>query len=146
MVEHECVNERRLEEIEKNQIKIEGLLNKFDFMTDQIIRANEKQNDLIENLQKSQQDLTISTIKLSNTLEKVNENMDGMHKEIQKTNQRVDELKNQFEEAEKKNIVKIDTREWLNKIFRKVILPVGGLTGLAFGVYELLKAFGVFDK
>lgn len=146
MVEHECANERRLEEIEKNQIKIEGLLNKFDFMADQIIRANEKQSDLIENLQKSQQDLTISTIKLSNTLEKVNENMDGMHKEIQKTNQRVDELKNQFEEAEKKNIVKIDTREWLNKIFRKVILPVGGLTGLAFGVYELLKAFGVFDK
>jgi uncharacterized coiled-coil DUF342 family protein len=146
MAEHECSQERRLEEIEKNQIETKGLLNKFDFIADQIVKTNEKQTVLIENLQKSNQDLTISTIKLSNTLEKVNDNMDGMHKEIKKTNERVDELNKQFEESEKKNITIIDQREWLNKIFRKILLPVGGVSGGIFAIYEILNLLGVFSK
>ena len=146
MVEHECFQEGRLKNIER---KVDRLIEedteqkifatRLEMSLQQVIKSN-------ENIEKYIRDSQVTFQKINENLDKLNAKTESQDNKLEEVTNKVDKLSEDFKKAEEKNLVVVDQRDWMNKLFRKVVLPVGGFAGSIFAIYEILKLFGVFDK
>lgn len=146
MVDHECLQKERMKNLERKVDKLfeedtdqKVILTKLEMSLQQVIKSNENVESYIRESQV--------------TFKKINENLDRLNRRSEETDDKleqvankVDKLSDKVEQSELKNKIVIDQRDWLNKIFRKVVLPVGGLAGTIFAIYEFLNLLGVFIK
>ena len=160
MSEHYCIQDGRLNRIENSIEKVEGkvdklfkedneqkvFMTKLDMSLQQVIKSNENIESYIKESQVTFQKINENLDRLnrkSDLTDKKLEQMDGKFEEVC---DKVDKLSDDFDKAESKNKIVVDQRDWLNKIFRKVILPVGGIVGGIFSIYEILNLLGLFVK
>ena len=146
MGEHNCIQDGRLIRIEGKVDKLfkedneqKVFITKLEMSLQQVIKLNEN----IENYIRESQ---ITFQKINNNLDKLNTKSEKTDTKLEEVSDKVDKLASELEKSDSKNIIKIDTRDWIKKIFNKIILPVGGIAGSIFAIYEILNLLGVFTK
>lgn len=153
MGEHNCTQNERLNRIENDIEKVERKVDKlFKEDNEQKIFVTKLEMSLQQVIQ-SNKNIEVYIKESQTTFQKINENLDKLNAKSEKTDtkleevsDKVDKLASELEKSDSKNIIKIDTRDWIKKIFNKIILPVGGIAGSIFAIYEILNLFGVFTK
>ena len=135
MAEHECVQEKRINRIEEkvdklidNNAKQDVLMTKLDVTLNQVNKSYEENKIVMQ--------------KVSDNLDKLNQKSDRTDTKVVQIESKLDGLAKDFQNAEEKNIIKVDQRIWIKNVLTKIVLPFG--SG-GFIIYEVLKLFGVFD-
>ena len=128
MAEHDCIQDKVISDIKCRVEKLET--------NDREDYGSRKELELsIKMLSKSIDDQSKTNAEMSQTLNKINNNMDLMATEIQNTNSRIDKLEVQFKNNDDDNTIKI--MPLIKNVVLKVLFPT---TALGFLVYEIAKS------
>jgi chromosome segregation ATPase len=127
-MEHECKQEQVISDI---KCRVETLER-----NDREDYGSRKELELsIKMLSKSIEEQTKTNAEMSQTLSKINNNMDLMATEIQNTNNRVEKLEVQLKKNDDDNTIKI--MPLVKNFVLKILFPT---TALGFIIYETAKA------
>jgi len=143
MAEHECLNEKRIDNLERKVEKLsEGdidqkvLMTEFRLSLQQVTKSNEIMQEYMKESQTTFQ-------KINENLDRLNSKTESQDNKLEEVAQKVDKLSDDFDKAESKNLVIVDQRLLIKKILSKYILPIGGLAAI---IAEVLNLLGVFNK
>jgi chromosome segregation ATPase len=131
MEQHVCLKTEVIEDIKDRVEKLEA--------NDREDYGSRKELELsIKMLSKSIEEQSKTNTEMSQTLGKINKNMDLMATEIQNTNNRIDKLEVKFKQNDEDNTIRI--MPLIKGIILKFIVPT---SAFGFIVYEILKAVKV---
>lgn len=139
-MEHVCVKEEVINDI-KDKIKNLADNDRKDYGVQKELSAT------IKLLAESNTDLKTAIVEISNTLVKVNTNMDLMASEIQNTNSRIDNLETKIERnddlhtVDLREIQKEEVKLTLGQKVRKAVIPFTAISALLVALFELVKGF-----
>lgn len=127
MEQHVCLKTEVIEDI-KNRMETLEKHDREDFGIRKELELS------IKMLSKSIEEQSKTNTEMSQTLAKINKNMDLMATEIQNTNKRIDRLEVKFKQNDEDNTIRI--MPLIKNIILKLIVPT---SAFGFIVYEILK-------